>query len=217
MLAQKYPTYKILKYIRPEDIQTLRNGSKELSIIKAKNLPPDQKLWELGQAYMRMMQVDWNMAEVGYHMNHPYSFFNEIIKNFPNSTYADNAWWTMEFSYEDWDGDYEMFFLNTMLSKYREFLAQYPSSELAPLAKYFISVDILCAVEYAEENPTYKDILPLEKRSVFLDTAKQMCSEAIQAGLTKKDTLYYSINPERKLIEIDNYIKRYRSDLIKSK
>jgi hypothetical protein len=216
ILAQKYPAHKILRYIRPEDIQTLKKGTEELGKINAKELAPDQKLWEVGQAYMQIMRVDWNMGEGGYHMNYPFTFFTELLQQYPKSSYADNAWWMLYLSYSDWDS-YDMFMLNTMLPIYKEFLIRYPSSELAPQVKYSMSLDILNAVEYAEENSTDKEILPLDKRRAYLDTARQMCKEAIQSGLPEKDTLGTSIPPTKNLSKIEEYLKKYEGSSVKEK
>jgi len=207
-LATEYPSSEIFGWIPAENIEALKKGKAELERIKTNRLSPDQRLWELGQAYAAMMRVAWNSVEMGFDMSLPLSYFSRIIDFYPRSTYADNAWWVLNLSEGDWEGIYGMYFLDTMLPKYNDFLTRYPSSEWVPRAKYSISWAMFNAVEYAENQPEDRDKLPFEKFREYLVTARKMCSEAIREGLLENDAEGYP-PPKETLDRIEKYVQKY--------
>jgi len=216
MLKLQYPDSGISRDIDlryPEDIQVLKKTVEDLKRIQTGDLMPDQKLWETGQAYLAMARVNWNGKYMGPDLTYPHSFVEEILKQYPNSAYADNAWWEIHLNNWIWDGGIGMEYLSFAVPGYKEFLSLYPTSELAPSAKLLMSSDILMAIEYSEDDNAYDgDKIPPDQRREYLETARKMCTEAIQAGLNVDDmTVKDRINepPTETLAKIEKYLQKY--------
>jgi hypothetical protein len=217
MLKLQYPDSGISRDIDlryPEDIQVLKKTVEDLKRIQTGDLMPDQKLWETGRAYLAMVRVNWNDSCPEPDRTYPDSFLEKIFKQYPNSPYADNAWWELHFEGWDFEGGPNMQYLNFALPRYKEFLSRYPTSELALRAKFFMSLLILNSIKYSEDDPyaNEDEKVPLDQRREYLETARKMCTEAIQAGLNLDDNIVkkrFTAPPTETLAKIEKYLQKY--------
>jgi len=137
IVKQKYrDSYFDKEYLIAEDISTLEKNAEELNLIQnSYQRQSDEKLWKLGELYFRSMQRSWNTLEVGYDMSLPFSIFNELLKKYPRSQWADNAEFMIIASNEVDAGEGGDVSSNLdYVKKYNKFIKKYPTSELIPAA-----------------------------------------------------------------------------------
>lgn len=202
-----------LRYISMEDVQSLRKASRELKRLATTEMPPDQRLWEMGQAYEAMEQTSWNRVDDGWDSELANGCFEQLLKKHPTSTFADNAWWELH-ALNGWDneGEFTKGYLKGIGDAYRKFLRRFPNSEKASLARVNLARQIQACVTFAEENPQRSDALPASERRTWLLEARQLCRAAIPIQETGAESRSGkpSQNKEQALFaEIEASLSRY--------
>lgn len=202
-----------LRYITREDVQALRTVSRELKRIATTEMPQDQRIWEMGQAYRAMEQTSWNRVDDGNDNGLANGYFNQILTQHPKSPFADNAWWELH-ALDGWDndGDFTKEYLEQLAATYRGFLQRFPDSEKASLAQVHLARQIQACVRFAEEMPQRSDTLPAPERRTWLMEARQLCRAAVQIQDSGTET-EIGRPPQRKtqalLAEIEMSLSRY--------
>jgi len=156
ILVKQYPEYRSNTYqIR---IEHVRKCDRIIDSLNSANLTEDELLWETGNAYFELFQHVGPVTECStINMTFPFTFYNEIIDNFPNSKYADNAEIRMFScleggSHEGGDNSYNL----TAIEEYKKLLKKYPDTELKPFVYQLISMLYLgCEAQFSERAKYY--------------------------------------------------------------
>lgn len=167
-----------LALIKPEDVRAMRAGSEGLKRSRTDEMPPDQRLWELAQAYSNMETTSWNFLEAEHDRTRSREYFQMLLKQHPASPFAANAWWETQRLDSRWgnEGYFETRDLTRIAGVYLDFLKRYPDSEKAPVARFLMA----CMVHFANE-PTDLKIFPVDQRRIWLLKARAWCQEAAES------------------------------------
>ncbi|MDH4240757.1 MAG: hypothetical protein OEW48_14450 [Phycisphaerae bacterium] len=188
IVKQKYSnSYFDKEYLIAEDISNLEKNAEELKLIQnSYQKQSDEKLWKLGELYFHSMQRSWNTLEVGYDMSLPFSIFDELIKKYPRSQWADNAEFLIIVSNEVNAGEGGDVSSNLdYVKEYKEFIKKYPKSELIPDALLSIGQLYFSFVRLSkEENYNQADLkmIALAKMKAEEVIAKYPLADAAKAA-----------------------------------
>lgn len=194
LLNLKYPSY------RPEyhkkNMQEIAKYNKIIENLYASNIPEDQLLWELGNAYFNLFLIDGPTIEgCVFNMEFPFSFFKKLIKKYPKSIFTEQA----EYKILNFDvgasreGGDRSSNLNS-IEAYLKHINKYPKTKNLPDAYYRIGelyYDYLWASEdqlkYCELSKIYlnkviNDFNDYEQIDAVKDLYKQadLCASRIQ-------------------------------------
>lgn len=169
---------RFLALITPEDVRSMRVASEGLKRTQTTEMPPDQRLWELAQAYSNLEATSWNRLEVGFDRARSRQHYQKLLKQHPASRFADSAWWELERLEFRWsnEGCYDPRDLTSIEAAYLDFLTRYPDSGKAPLARFLLA----SMVHFANE-PTNLKAFPVNQRRAWLLKARTWCQEAAEA------------------------------------
>ena len=156
LLHKECPEHYLTNLLQDYERNLLIKAKHEIDNIKSKKLSEDEYLWLYGKIYKNMFRNSLNVAEVGWNLSFPFSFFNQLIKKFPKSKFADNAEYEMlsyneAMSHEGGSNSYNLI----AIEDYKKFLDKYPETELKPEILIRISELYLYAGFSFKENINY--------------------------------------------------------------
>ena len=155
ILEKTYPEYRNSRY--QNKIQKVRKYNKIIDSLIDGNMPEDEYLWEIGNAYSELFRYVGPITEVSStNMTFPYQFYKKLIKKYPESKYADNAAIIMfshyeGSSHEGGDNSYNL----TAIKEYKKLLKKYPDTELKPFVYHSICRLYIGGEVTFREKPKY--------------------------------------------------------------
>ncbi len=120
-----------LNFVSDSDLVHLKKADHQLDSLNTINIHEAEKFYKLGKLYYEMFMLSWNYGEVGINTEFPFSFYKQILSDYPESEWADNAEYEMLkyhqiCSGEGGDTDSNL----SYIKKYDDFLKKYPDTDL---------------------------------------------------------------------------------------
>lgn len=167
ILLKNYPQYRTDIHIF--SIDKIKEYYPNIKNLETSDLSGDGYLWKIGNAYYELFRYVGPRTEASTaDMTLPFQFFKNLVEEYPDSEYADNAEIFM-FTYRE-QGSHEGGYIenNLMLvNEYKKLLAKYPNTEQKPYVYHNI-----CRL-YVDPFSSF------EERTIYLNLAKEYAQKIL--------------------------------------
>ncbi len=136
LLQSEFPESRSEYHIKR--MQRTKDAYDQLQSIKNEDLNEDERLWKVGNVYFELFRYVGQETEASsINMSYPFSYYDSLLKQYPNSSLADDAEfavlkYTEGSSHEGGDYSYN----SEAIKLYEDFLKSYPSTNLKPNILY---------------------------------------------------------------------------------